>query len=75
MILFSFNNGQLLFTNSNYTLCFNDIFEVKVGAVSGRDSIFQERRIWEYGLCQFYDCEGWANQRMIFNTLIPYLEQ
>lgn len=33
-------NGQLIFTSGNNTINFNDIFFVKVGAVSGADSVY-----------------------------------
>ncbi len=37
---FSCINGQILFTKKAYTIPFKDLFFVKVGAVSGADSIF-----------------------------------
>lgn len=37
---FSCVNGQILFTKKHYFIPFNELFFVKVGAVSGADSIF-----------------------------------
>jgi adenine-specific DNA-methyltransferase len=37
---FIIRNGQVLFTDNNFTVKFNDLFFVKVGAVSGADDIF-----------------------------------
>ncbi len=41
---FSCINGQLLFTKKAYTIPFKDLFFVKVGAVSGADSIFANEK-------------------------------
>ncbi|WP_304371230.1 N-6 DNA methylase [uncultured Helicobacter sp.] len=41
---FSCINGQLLFTKKAYTSPFKDLFFVKVGAVSGADSIFANEK-------------------------------
>ena len=71
---FVFSNGQLLFTNNNYTVAFNDIFFVKVGAVSGNDKIFTN----ELGNTEFVCSSTYKTgktKRMIFNEQIPYLEQ
>lgn len=35
------NNGQLLFANNKYSNRFSDFFDVKVGAVSGNDKLFE----------------------------------
>ena len=37
---FSLVNGQLMFLSGQYTVPFSDLFQVKVGAVSGADEIF-----------------------------------
>ncbi|HEY6898286.1 MAG TPA: class I SAM-dependent methyltransferase [Rhodocyclaceae bacterium] len=37
---FTEQNGQLLFLRGDYRLPFNDLFDVRVGAVSGADEIF-----------------------------------
>ena len=41
---FSCINGQLLFTKNSYTIPFSKLFFVKVGAVSGADSIFANEK-------------------------------
>ncbi|TAF63745.1 MAG: class I SAM-dependent methyltransferase [Cytophagales bacterium] len=71
---FTYNNGQLLFTDKEYGLSFKEIFRVKVGAVSGCDAIFTHET---YGNTDFV-CSSTAKtgktKRMIFNTYSPYLE-
>lgn len=47
---FSCINGQLLFTKNSYTIPFSSLFFVKVGAVSGADSLFVNE---EYGNMDF----------------------
>lgn len=47
---FSCINGQLLFTKNAYTIPFSSLFFVKVGAVSGADSLFVNE---EYGNMDF----------------------
>lgn len=72
---FSYNNGQLLFTDNDYHLVFKDVFNVKVGAVSGLDQIFSNE---EFGNEEFV-CSSTVKtgetKRMIFNAKLPYLEQ
>lgn len=36
-------NGQLLFISQNYTIPFKNLFNIKVGAVSGMDAIFSSK--------------------------------
>lgn len=43
-------NGQILFTKNHYFIAFNELFFVKVGAVSGADSIFENE---EFGNTEF----------------------
>jgi adenine-specific DNA-methyltransferase len=72
---FVLNNGQLLFTDNDYSLIFSDIFFVKVGAVSGNDKIFAND---QYGNADFVCSSTLKNgktRRMIFNTHIPYLDR
>lgn len=72
---FTFCNGQLLFTDNQYPLYFNDIFFVKVGAVSGADKYFENE---EYGNRDFvcsYTCQTGKTKRMIFNEKSDYLRQ
>ena len=72
---FTLCNGQLLFTDNQYPLSFNDVFFVKVGAVSGADKYFTSD---EYGNTDFvcsYTCQTGKTKRMIFNEKSPYLLQ
>jgi len=76
---FLFSNGQLMFTNNHYSIPFNDLFFVKVGAVSGADDIFSSE---EYGNEDFvcsYTLKTGRTKRMIFNKkteyLVPYKER
>ncbi len=72
---FSCVNGQLLFTNNDYSVNFSDIFTVKVGAVSGYDEIYTNA---EWANADFVCSSTFKTQqtkKMIFNHKIPYLEQ
>ncbi len=67
-------SGQLLFTDNLYSVRFNEIFEVKVGAVSGNDKIFTNN---EFGNCDFVFSatrKTGKTKRMIFNEFHPFLE-
>ena len=68
-------NGQLLFTEMHYPIHFNDVFSVKVGAVSGCDKIFTNER---YANAEFVCSSTYKTgktRKMIFNTKNKYLEQ
>lgn len=59
-------NGQILFTQRPYTIPFNSLFFVKVGAVSGADAIFTNQ---EYGNMEFVYSQSAKNgktKRMIY---------
>ena len=68
-------NGQLFFTKRNYPVIFNDLFFVKVGAVSGADTIFENEI---YGntdfVCSKTNKTG-KTKKMIYNVNIDYLKQ
>jgi len=69
-------NGQLLFTNTYYPLHFNDVFSVKVGAVSGNDKIFANKEFAnEEFVCSSTQKTGGMTRKMIFNIKNDYLEQ
>ncbi len=72
---FSLSNGQLLFTKNKYNYSFNDLFFVKVGAVSGADSIFTHE---DYGnvdfVCSYTNKTG-KTKKMIYDIKNNYLEQ
>ena len=72
---FVFCNGQLLFTETYYPIYFNDVFSVKVGAVSGNDKIFaNEQFANEEFVCSSTYKTG-ETRKMIFNTKNDYLEK
>lgn len=72
---FVYNKGQLLFTTQPYTIHFSDIFDVKVGGVSGADAIYQHD---DYGnedfVCSYTNKTG-KTKRMIYNIMHPHLFQ
>ena len=72
---FIFNNGQLLFTNNDYSVVLKDVFSVKVGAVSGNDKIFTNEEFGNTDFVNSTTAKTDKTRRMIFNTNIPYLEQ
>jgi len=72
---FVFCNGQLLFTDTYYPLYFNDVFSVKVGAVSGNDKIFSNEEFAnEEFVCSSTYKTG-ETRKMIFNIKNAYLEK
>lgn len=72
--IFSHINGQLLFTKQAYPLLFNDIFRVKVGAVSGYDTIFAQDDLGNADFVCSTTAKTGNTKRMIFNVNIPYLQ-
>ena len=72
---FVYSNGQLLFTNNDYSVVLKDIFSVKVGAVSGNDKIFTNDELGNADFVNSTTAKTGKTRRMIFNTHIPYLEQ
>ena len=61
-------NGQILFTKKSYTIPFNSLFFVKVGAVSGADSIFANE---EWGNVEFVSsqtCKSGTTRKMIYGS-------
>jgi adenine-specific DNA-methyltransferase len=72
---FVFANGQLLFTNNNYPVNFNDVFFVKVGAVSGNDKIFANEEFGNIDFVCSYTYKTRKTKRMIFEQKNEYLEQ
>jgi adenine-specific DNA-methyltransferase len=67
-------SGQLMFTASDYIIPFNEVFFVKVGAVSGDDEVFTSD---EFGnkdfVCSTTARDG-KTRRMIFNSETPHLD-
>ena len=72
--IFSHINGQLLFAKQSYSLLFNDIFRVKVGAVSGCDTIFAQDDLGNADFVCSTTAKTGNTKRMIFNINIPYLQ-
>jgi adenine-specific DNA-methyltransferase len=70
---FIYNNGQLYFTDNEYSSKFSDLFFVKVGAVSGNDKIFEHLDGEEF-VCS-YTAKTGETRGMIYNKLHPHLEQ
>ena len=71
--IFNISDGQLYFSKDNYSVNFNDIFFVKVGGVSGADSIFTNE---EYGNMDFVcseTCKTGRLRRMIYNEMNDYI--
>lgn len=72
---FLYVNGQLMFTDNIYKINFSDLFDVKVGAVSGADKYF----INDIGNKEFVcstTCKTGKTRKMIYNiedsSLLPY---
>jgi len=72
--IFSHINGQLFFTKQSYPLLFNAIFKVKVGAVSGCDTIFAQDDLGNADFVCSTTAKTGNTKRMIFNINIPYLQ-
>lgn len=66
-------NGQLMFTSSDYTIPFADIFMVKVGAVSGADEIFTNPKGNREFVCSKTIDTG-ATRRMFYGVASPEIE-
>ena len=67
------SDGQLLFLRGDYTVPFTDLFEVKVGAVSGADDIFTSREGNLDFVCSTTVDDG-RLRRMHYNQRHPALE-
>lgn len=72
---FACNQGQLIFAQKQYPIKFSDIFMVKVGAVSGNDKIFTHPKHGNTDFVCSSTVSTGKTKRMIFNSLVPYLEQ
>ena len=70
---FVFHDGQLFFLTEKYNVKFNDIFYVKVGAVSGCDKCFEHPDGIDF-VCSYTRKTG-KTKKMIYNTYHPYLEK
>ena len=63
---FSCINGQLLFTKNPYTIPFSSLFFVKVGAVSGADSIFTKEKWGNVEFVGSQTCKSGKTKKMIY---------
>lgn len=70
---FSLVDGQLMFLRGDYRLPLADLFDVKVGAVSGADEIFEHPEGNAEFVCSKTVDDG-ATRRMIFGVPHPHLE-
>ncbi len=70
---FVFHNGQLFFLTQKYSVRFNDLFFVKVGAVSGADKYYEHPDGIEF-VCS-YTAKTKKTKKMIYNTFHPHLEK
>ncbi|MDR1912840.1 MAG: class I SAM-dependent methyltransferase [Helicobacteraceae bacterium] len=73
--IFTFNNGQLLFTNNRYSITLREAFNVKVGAVSGNDKIFTYEEFANAEFVNSATAKTGKTRKMIFNENHSYLEQ
>ena len=67
--------GQLLFTRGIYSVPLASVFEVKVGAVSGADSIYSHAQLGNADFVCSRTATSGELRRMIFDLQLPYLEQ
>lgn len=75
---FSCVNGQILFTKKSYTIPFNSLFFVKVGAVSGADSIFAHEKWGNMEFINSTTAKSGKTKKMIYGEYAKdceYLEQ
>ena len=70
---FSLVDGQLMFLRGNYRLSLSELFDVKVGAVSGADEVFEHPQGNAEFVCSKTVDDG-LTRRMIFGQPHPQLE-
>ncbi len=64
---FSCVNGQILLTKNAYTLPFNELFFVKVGAVSGLDRVFASEKYGNMDFVCSHTARTHKTKKMIYN--------
>jgi adenine-specific DNA-methyltransferase len=69
---FEVREGQIFFTKLDYNIKFNDIFFVKVGAVSGCDKIFTNHNGNEDFVCSYTKKTG-LTKKMFYNIFNEFL--
>jgi adenine-specific DNA-methyltransferase len=70
--------GQLMFTRGIYSIPFNTVFSVKVGAVSGADEIFSNETLGNVDFVCSKTAQTGETRRMIYldqEGPVPHLEQ
>lgn len=72
--VFAESHGQLLFLNGDYTVPLSDLFDVKVGAVSGADDIFVHPKGKTEFVCST-TIDTKATRRAHYDVKNKYLEQ
>lgn len=70
--IFVERDGQLMFLNSTYPVSLSDLFEVKVGAVSGADDLFEHPEGNMDFVCSKTIDTG-QTRRMLFDNKHPHL--
>ncbi|WP_126445666.1 class I SAM-dependent methyltransferase [Sulfuricystis multivorans] len=70
---FALVDGQLMFLRGDYRVPLSELFEVKVGAVSGADDVFEHPEGNAEFVCSTTIDDG-ITRRMIFNQPHPHLE-
>ena len=63
---FSCINGQLIFAKSHYGISFNELFFVKVGAVSGNDKIFANEELGDTDFVYSQTVKTAKTKKMIY---------
>lgn len=66
-------NGQIIFTTNEYYINFNELFFVKVGAVSGNDAIFTNDKFGNLDFVYSKTCKNGKTKKMIYNTKHSFL--
>src|SRR5574344_526621 len=70
-----YHKGQLLFTKNKYKISFDELFYVKVGAVSGNDAIFVNAIYGDTDFVYSKTCNSGKTRKMIYDLKIDYLNQ
>lgn len=73
---FSCINGQIIFAKNHYSVAFNELFFVKVGAVSGNDKIFENNEFGNIDFVGSQTAKTGKTKRMIYGKFgadLPYL--
>lgn len=72
---FHYSNGQIWFGNKMSKTSLSDYFNVRVGAVSGADHIFSNKKHGNVKMVCSKTCKTGEKRTMIYNKKCKYLEQ